>query len=133
MATLEYAQPEQRGASRAINVIAVASLFYPLLLAGSLYAEWLWAWSLLSHKPVPSMDDPKFISGNGMHGIVGLLFLGAAPAIVVAVVFNTLHAILNRASRRDLVVRGALLAFLWAGLLMLLRADPGRVAEWWMD
>jgi hypothetical protein len=116
-----------------LNIIATVFLFYPLLLAISLYAEWLLAWSLLSHKPVPSMDDPKSISGNWMHWIVGPFLLGAAPAIVGAVVFNILHAVLNRARQRDLVVRGAILALLWAGLLVLLRADPGRVAEWWMD
>ncbi|MEO8376922.1 MAG: hypothetical protein ABI579_04560 [Candidatus Sumerlaeota bacterium] len=36
---------------------------YFLLVITSIYGEWLFAWSLLGHIPIPSLNDPKSVTG----------------------------------------------------------------------
>ena len=42
--------------------VCVVTWVYPCLLVTSLYGTWLVAWAVLGHQPVPSIDDPKYIS-----------------------------------------------------------------------
>lgn len=113
---------------------ADAILLYPVLVVLFLYGEWLLAWSVLGHPPVPSWNDPKFIVGSSwMHGVTSLVLFGALPALSVSVVFYPIVGMFPRASPRRLAVRVLTVAASWGALFVLLRWDPGRVLEWWLD
>lgn len=116
-------------------VWAVAYL-YPLLTAASIYSSWLVAWMCLGRVPRPLLDDPKFIGGvMDIAYLLSMLAFYSAPVLTplcfASSFFCPLGRIRNRVAR-SIVLALAYLAML-AGVILLLRLDPGRVVEWWID
>lgn len=117
---------------------------YPLLILGSLYATWLTAWCVLGHRPRSSLDDPKSISPIVdvpylstfllLYGVVFILLL--CPVLLSAEVADIISKgrdkPLKEAARR-LVVPILWGLFLWVSSIVLLRWDPLRVGDWYMD
>ena len=107
---------------------------YPLFPVLALYVEWLLAWSVLDHIPVPGLDDPKYIDGaTWMYPIVYLAILGLVPVIFIAIGTN-LHYVVTRPMhwrRRGIRILSFLV--LWLGMVVLIAWDPGRVIYWWLD
>lgn len=120
--------------SRWLPLLAHASLVYPVFPAILLYGEWVLAWYMLGHIPRPSLDDPKFIDGSSwMHPLFFLAFLGLMPVFFVALPLNTFYLANNQMGWRHRALRIVAFLFLWAGLVVLLVADPGHVVYWWLD
>lgn len=113
---------------------ADAILFYPVLVLLVLYGEWLLAWSVLGHPPVPSWNDPKFNAGSSwLHGLTGVVLFGALPALCASVVFYPIVGILPEPSPRRIALRALTVVGSWGPLFGLLWWDPGRVLAWWLD
>lgn len=111
---------------------ATASALFPLVFAIAFYGEYLLAWLQLGHAPLPSLNDPKGIH-PWLHIVVSVLFLCLPGALLVSlmtsigVILLKLETTVRHAARV-----GATLA-LWVLLCTLLRSDPWRVVDWWMD
>lgn len=132
--TLDYAQPAPPNRAKTIARFAFTSLFFPLLVAGLLYGQWLLAWAVLGHPPRPSLDDPKYIHGSSwMHNITGIALVSALPAAVVAFALNVVHVMVNRRSWKRTALRLVVIVVSWVALFALFRWDPGRVVYWWFD
>jgi hypothetical protein len=133
--TLDYARPaERRPRSDGLARLATATLFLPLLVAATLYGEWLLAWASLGHRPVPSLDDPKYIdSSTWLHTVTGLMLVSAMPMAFVGLALNLTHGIVNRLPWPRFVLRIVVPLVLWGTLFAVLRADPGDVVYWWLD
>ncbi len=133
MTILEYAQPDTQKQSRWMTVFANASLFFPLVVLGLLYGEWLLGWAMLGHPPQPSLDDPKSINGSSwLHGFAGIALMSALPASWMAAGFN-LYLIAGRPGLKRSVLRVAMLLILWLGMFALIHYDPWLVLDWWLD
>jgi hypothetical protein len=133
-ATLDYARRSHSRSARAIGICASALLAYPLLVACSLYGEWLLARAVLGHAPRPSLDDPKDIAGSRwLHILTALLLMGMVLAAPSGLAANVLHLVMNRPGAMRSLVRLVLLVVLWVGIFALLHWDPGRVMYWWLD
>ena len=123
--------------SRFQIVIWALAYFYPVWLVSSFYLTWLIAWIQLGHRPRPMLDDPKSIGGlmdivYYLPGILAIAIPVLAPIGFLAAFFCPLR--INRIERYSLRMS---LAFLYVVLcvlaLIVLRADIGRVVEWWFD
>src|SRR5688572_20939701 len=110
---------------------------YPVWLVASFYATWVVAWFSLGHRPRPNLDDPKFIGGliDLAHVIPGLLAIGLPVLTPLGLAASFCCPI--RARNGSRFKQSIALAFLYFVLctvaLLVLRADPGRVVEWWID
>lgn len=110
---------------------------YPLCLAGSFYAAWIVAWLVLGHPPRPMLDDPKSIGGVMVvvYLIPGLLLVAMPALAPLGLAASFFCPICPRGRLRWL--QKTALAILYIALcaivLLMLRADPGRVVEWWFD
>jgi hypothetical protein len=131
---LDYAPPAYHPSSRLLAVGAHLTLAYPLFMLGSLYGQWLLSWYMLGHRPLPSMDDPKFIDGASWMGpLTGVAILGFFPVGCAAIVLNVLYIVRARLDGARLFYRILALVMLWPGTLFVLRFDPARVILWWLD
>lgn len=123
-----------RPTGRLLTVFANATAAFPLFFIAALYSQWLLSWMLLGHRPVPSIDDPKYIEwASSMHSITAVALAGFVPIGCVALVLNALHAVWHEQPLRRQLMRVAVAVGLWFGTLLLLRTDPGRVLYWWFD
>jgi H+/Cl- antiporter ClcA len=130
----EISDPGDYSMPRWLPLLAHVSLLYPLLPAILLYGEWLLARYMLGHIPRPSADDPKFIDGSSwMHPLVSLAFVGLIPGFFVALLLNLVYLADDKTGWRRRMLRIAAFLILWAGLVVLLVSDPGRVVYWWLD
>jgi hypothetical protein len=121
-------------ASPTLTRVATTTAAYPLFVLTVLYGQWLLSWSVLGHRPRPSIDDPKYIDGaSWMHDITAIAILGFCPVGLCAAVLNTIHFLRHQNPGFVLSVRLSLILTLWLGTILLLRADPGRVVDWWLD
>ena len=124
-------------ASKARRTIWALVYFYPVWLVSSFYLTWLVAWIQLGHRPRPMLDDPKSIGGlmDIAYPIPGIVAMGMpllAPLGFVAAFFYPVSA--NRGDRYTIRTTLALVYIALCVLaLVLLRADGGRVVEWWFD
>ena len=122
-----------------IQAAAWLSCLYSTVITAALYLTWSVAWYQLGHRPVPSVNDPKYISVA-----VSLLYdctcfvLGSydhAWRTVALLVPTALGCSVLR--RRRLTVGGALLLtippILWVLTINLLIRDPGQVVYWFND
>ena len=111
---------------------------FPVWLVGSFYATWLVAWIQLGHRPRPMLDDPKSIGGlmDIAYPIAGYLVMAMPVLTPIGFAASFFFPVRTRRSG----ARSALnttLAVLYVVLcvfaLLILRADGGRVVEWWFD
>ncbi|MEO1618299.1 MAG: hypothetical protein AAFV88_20780 [Planctomycetota bacterium] len=113
------------------------ALLYPVWLLGSFYLTWLIAWSVLGHRPRPMLDDPTSVGGIAtiayyLSGLMLLLMPALAPLGLAASAYCPF--LLRRRARLVWRVSFALLyVAIFIATIALLRADPGRVVEWWFD
>jgi hypothetical protein len=126
-------RPSRFGTRSLLGTLATASLFYPLLLCLALYGEWLAAYNTLGRAPVPMADDPKsIVEIRGLHIVTGVLMMGYLPAAFGAITLAVVDWVVSR-NRFLLALRFGTVLVAWLMVIVLLRWDPGRVAEWWID
>ena len=132
--TMPRERQSERPTGRQLRVAANATAAFPLVLLTALYGQWLLSWLLLGHRPVPSIDDPKYIGGaSWMSYVTGIALVGFVPVGCVALVLNALHAVVHPQTLSRQLMRIVVTVALWFATLVLLRSDPGRVVEWWFD
>lgn len=115
--------------------LCILTFSYPGLLVASLYGTWLVAWSVLGHRPVPSIDDPKSISPLVSVPYVAsfVVFLGALPACLLGLLLVPIFGVAQRLRWTVLCTMELGLAALWFATFALVRWDPLRVMYWFMD
>jgi len=117
-------------------VILLAVYLYPVVAAESIYACRVVAWLVLGRRPRPSLDDLGNIGGiiDGAHTISVFAFM--CLAFLIPHGFAASFSCSVRATRGQ-VAPCAALAFAYvvicAAVLLLLRTDPSRIGEWWID
>ncbi len=124
-------------ASRLKISIWLLAYLYPVWLTSSFYVTWLIAWVQLNHRPRPLLDDPKFIGGlmdiaNFVPGLLLMAMPVLAPLGLGASFFNPFRTAHSRRFALDVAILGLYLGLCTTALLIL-RADPWRVVEWWFD
>ncbi len=110
---------------------------YPLALPGSFYFLWLLAWWELKRRPIPMLDDPKSIGGLvSAFYLLPVLMLMALPVLwplgFVAGFMMPAAQPRGKLHERILFLLG-LYFLLSVVVLLLMREDPGRVIEWYLD
>jgi hypothetical protein len=113
--------------------LAHLTLIYPLITLGALYGEWMLAWLVLGHRPVPWMNDPKDILGGFAHLLTMIVFLGALPAALGGAVVNLIWVVDYKGAPIIGVTRLLLFWTLWLALLVILKWDPLTIGKWWID
>jgi len=94
--------------------------------------EWSVAYQTLGHAPIPSIDDPKYISSLSgvLHTATFFVLLGSVPAQLVTLGLY----IRSRPSLRHLFATIAAFVFLAIGTFALFgRATPDDLMTWWFD
>jgi hypothetical protein len=130
----QSARRSERQPGRSLSVLANATAAFPLFVIAAVYGQWLLSWLLLGHRPVPSIDDPKFIDGaSWMSFVTSIALVGFLPVGCLALMLNALHAVVKPQPLQRQLMRVAVTVALWFATLVLLRSDPGRVVEWWFD
>ena len=133
--TLDYARPARHLASGLLSLIANLLLLYPFLLAFALYGHWLFVALALGHPPRPLLDDADYPGRPLLYHLLVITWLGAIPAVCLALLLNILHVVLHRRSTTPtrIVLRFSLLTLPWLALLALMHWDPGDVFQWLYD
>ena len=110
---------------------------YPVWLVSSFYSTWLMAWIQLGHRPRPMLDDPKSIGGLMDIAYIVPGFLVMAMPVLTPIGLAASFFCPVQVRRVSRYAQNCVLAVLYVALcalaLLMLRADPGRVVEWWFD
>ena len=132
---LEYSSGRGSAVATWSKRLAVALVFWPLLLLASVYVAWLFAWAQLGHRPEPGWDDPGSAGWLVSTAIVTATVLMSAAWVMfilhLALVGAAFYPLLtpdNPHWRRIAVLAAAVLP--WAAAFVLLNADPGNVMKW---
>lgn len=132
---LEYAPPPSLLHRRRLTAIYVGAVAWPILLVAGIYAEWLLAWVILGHRPMPppSPDDPKATLGL-VHDAMVLVVFTWPLGMILGLASIVILWITRREAWRT-VLWTVILVGLWVGFIMLNRWDPLglRVIEWFAD
>lgn len=108
---------------------------WPVLILAGIYGEWLVAWAILGHRPMPppSPDDPKAILGMA-HNAMTLAMVSWPLGMMLGLGSIVILWITRRGVWRTVLWTMALLG-IWVGLITLQRWDPLglRVVEWFAD
>ncbi len=110
---------------------------YPLFLVLGLYGTWLTSWVVLGRVPRYLLDDPKQINYlEGPFDVTLLVLVTSPPAWVVGFIMTLLRTLdPSRLERNGLLQSFWLLLILlyYGAVFGLLRWDPFRVLEWFLD
>ena len=114
----------------------LAAYSCPVIVAGCFYMSWFVAWIVLGHKPRPMVDDPKSIGG-----LMDIAYIGSMVAFLSAPILAPIGFIASFVcpfpSFGKQRMRCAILVAVYLGIcvtiLLTIKADPGRVIEWWLD
>lgn len=110
-------------------IIIVTALATPTLMHLTAFVASL----VLGHWPIPSLNDPKDIPGLKPLLIpLTMLVLLFIPAVFCWGLFTGIRLVQTRAAR-PILWRAAAGAALLAAAFVLIRTDPWRVFEWFMD
>lgn len=119
---------------RIVRRLADLTLWYPLALCSALYGQWLASWLVLGHRPVSSLDDPKYIPYAHYLGyLTGLLLLGFVAVACASAILHVIDAASTRRPLREHTRRAFRFLLAWVGAFAWLRWDPGDVLYWWFD
>ena len=129
--------PRRRSTNGFGFAVWLALYLYPVWLLAAFYVTWLVAWVQLGHQPRPMLDDPKSIGGfSGDVYMISGVFLILMPVLApLGLVASFLCPIPMRRNVRGGLSAGLMVLYvlLAVSAILMLRADPGRVAEWWFD
>ena len=119
--------------SRLWGWVPVTSVISALLLV---YVSWLTAFLQLGRRPIPSMDDPKFLGGYSSvissvcSKVILALLLCWAASLLGMIVFSLLPKTEDRAYWWKHVALGLAAMFLLFGSA---HYSPGDAVTWFLD
>jgi len=124
--------------SKLLARAANATLGYPFLAVGSLYACWLLAGRTLGHAPVAWIDDPAQALGAYCAGwlypsISILAIVAIIPVFIASVVCNVTYVLRRRPSAVQAGIRAFTVAGVWLWYWIWVTKDPHEILKWWMD
>lgn len=102
----------------------------------AVYVSWFVAYSQLGRRPMPSMDDPKFIGGmsTAVYNIVAWFILVSLVMWAVGMITNVVISLLPRTEERmNWILKaasGIVAIFL---LFVMMRYSPGDACSWILD
>jgi hypothetical protein len=126
---------------RRLDIAAWVVALYAFVPPALLYATWLTAWLVLGHRPVSSLNDPKYISRlvDVPYEATHWSELGLLVSLVACLLLIVVEVVLFFAKKRVNWTRVGLLVVLtpvsWflAYWLFCLGEAKFRVFEWFMD
>ena len=114
-----------------------AAYGYPIWLLLSFYFVWLAACFVLGRTPVPMRDDPKYIGSwlDWIYPLPAILLIAMPLMAPLGLVAGATYPLIGPRNRRHRIRAILIIVYilLCLGVVITLRADPGRVAEWWID
>ena len=102
----------------------------------AVYVAWFAAMTHLGRRPVPSIDDPKFIGGfsTSVYHVAAWVVLLAVAAWIIGMIATSIASLLPRTEKRGRwivqFVCGALAIPL---LFWIVRYSPGDACNWFLD
>ena len=111
-------------------------LFSPVIAALPLYATWAVAWGTLGHIPRPGFDDPKYISDvvSTFYSVAMIGLIAVLPACLASFLTAAYSGFWPHSREQGHgAFRMALSILVCTAVIVLLRADPGRVVLWFFD
>lgn len=121
-------------AHQIFRVLALGSVWYPILTLTILYGQWLLATWTLGSTPTPNINDPRHIPMFGwLYYITVLAVTGFMPGAVVSVLLSIGCIASEAPPSARTALELLLVAFAWSVALVLLLTDPGEVLFWALD
>jgi hypothetical protein len=102
----------------------------------AVYASWFVAYSQLGRRPIPSMDDPKFIGGMStvVYNIVAWVVLVSLIMWAVGMITNIVTSLLPRTEERmNWILKSAIGMASFFLLFVMMRYSPGDACSWILD
>ena len=106
------------------------------VVLAAVYVSWFAAYSQLGRRPMPSMDDPKFIGGmsTAIYNVVAWVILFSLVVWAVGMVANVVISFLPRTEKRmGWVIKTASGLAALAFLFVMVRYSPGDACSWILD
>ena len=119
--------------SRILGWTPLASV---LLIVAAVYGAWAAAFIQLGRRPLPSMDDPKYIGGIStlVSNASSILVLVLLVCWILAMCANAVIAVHPRVTnKRWWLVRSAYGLTAMLLLLLSIRHSPGEALTWFID
>ncbi len=112
----------------------------PLIATGAVfvcvYVAWVAAYWQLGRRPMPSMDDPKFIGGaaTAVYDVAGWVILASLVMWVVGMIAAAVMTLLPRTENRRSWTLQFVGGFSMIVLcLLFVRYSPGDACSWFLD
>lgn len=108
----------------------------PVLILAVVYGAWGVAFLQLGRRPIPSMDDPKYIGGlstqftDATSILILVLLVAWGFSLLASAIIGVLPRTTERGRRGMQFVLGVVSMAL---LLALIRFSPGGALAWFMD
>ena len=102
----------------------------------AVYVSWFVAYSQLGRRPMPSMDDPKFIGGmsTAVYNIVAWVILVSLVMWAVGMITNVVISLLPRTEERmNWILKAASGVAAIVLLFVMMRYSPGDACSWILD
>ena len=102
----------------------------------AVYVSWFVAYSQLGRRPMPSMDDPKFIGGmsTAVYNIVAWVILVSLVMWAVGMITNVVISLLPRTEERmNWILKAASGIAAIFLLFVMMRYSPGDACSWILD
>lgn len=102
----------------------------------SVYIAWVAAYFQLGRRPMPSMDDPKFIGGpaTAVYNAMGWIILISLATWIVGMGMNIVMSLLPRTENRGAWTLKFVGGFAMVALyLLFIRFSPGEAGSWFLD
>lgn len=114
---------------------AVVFWLYPAAMLGMQYATWGVAWLSLGYRPQPWIDDPGYISVwvDVFYYLTGALLIFFFPSVPAGCCATLWAGVARRKSAWVITVMALIYLALIVGTIAVLRWDPIRVGDWFMD
>ena len=120
----------------ASKIVGWAPLWAVLLIVAAVYGAWGTAFLQLGRRPLPSMDDPKYIGGiaTQISSAAGILVLLLLVCWILTMCANAVLVVRPRVmDRRWWLVRCAYGLAAMLLLLLSVRHSPGEALTWFLD
>lgn len=119
---------------RVLRALIMAAAAWPLLILGSLYGQWLFAWWRLGFRPVTHVHDPRWkVVADWMCEGTALAVVALPWVVIGGLVLNWRYEKRTKLRGWARVRRQLGLAAPWVAMVLVAYHDPGDVVRWFFD